>query len=333
MNNPGSPLSGAERGLGHRDVRPPDRQRPLPVGADRHQHVDRPLHRDDGALHLRLGHDRRPDGYYDLRAIALDSSGYTRTSATIANRRVENTAPTVDDGRPGHAADRDREPRRDRRRHRHRDRERHLRVPAERLLGRLDDDLHRPQHRLRLPWNTAAVADGLYDLRATALDVAGNSASSTFTARRLDNTAPSVAISDDGSPQARHGDAQLDDRRRQRQRRRVGPLPVQADRHGPWADACVGTVGPAFSCARRHQRSAGRHLRGPRDRHRRRRLHHHVGHLRHAHRQHGAGHGDDGRPGAATLQGAATLAGTGTDAGSGMASMRFEYKPTPAPPG
>ena len=41
-------------------------------------------------------------------------------------------------------------------------------------------------------FDTAAVADGLYDLRAVATDVAGNSATSTAVVnRRVDNTAPS----------------------------------------------------------------------------------------------------------------------------------------------
>jgi hypothetical protein len=36
-----------------------------------------------------------PDGLYDFRAIATDGNGRTNTSASVANRRVDNTAPTV----------------------------------------------------------------------------------------------------------------------------------------------------------------------------------------------------------------------------------------------
>jgi hypothetical protein len=34
------------------------------------------------------------DGGYDLRAIATDAAGNTTTSTTVANRVVDNTAPT-----------------------------------------------------------------------------------------------------------------------------------------------------------------------------------------------------------------------------------------------
>jgi hypothetical protein len=48
---------------------------------------------------------------------------------------------------------------------------------------------------------TAALADGLYDLRAIATDVAGNTlVSSVVTSRRIDNTTPSATLADPGSP-------------------------------------------------------------------------------------------------------------------------------------
>ena len=46
------------------------------------------------------------DGLRDLRAIATDTAGYTRTSATVASRRVDNTLPTVSLADPGAYADR-----------------------------------------------------------------------------------------------------------------------------------------------------------------------------------------------------------------------------------
>ena len=48
--------------------------------------------------------------------------------------------------------------------------------------------------------NTAALADGLYDLRAQAVDVAGNASNSAMVAnRRVDNTAPAVSVIDPGA--------------------------------------------------------------------------------------------------------------------------------------
>jgi Bacterial Ig domain len=50
-------------------------------------------------------------------------------------------------------------------------------------------------------WDTTAVANGLYDLRATATDNASNSATSVVTGRRVDNTAPSmVSMTNPGTP-------------------------------------------------------------------------------------------------------------------------------------
>ena len=70
-------------------------------------------------------------------------------------------------------------------------------------------------------WATAGLPDGLYDLRATATDVAGNTTTSTVANRRVDNNAPTVSVVEDGTP--RHGNATLvrDHRRRQRLRRRA----------------------------------------------------------------------------------------------------------------
>jgi chitinase len=49
-------------------------------------------------------------------------------------------------------------------------------------------------------FDTAAVADGLYDLRALATDVAGNTTVSAIVAsRRIDNTGPTVALNDPGA--------------------------------------------------------------------------------------------------------------------------------------
>jgi chitinase len=50
-------------------------------------------------------------------------------------------------------------------------------------------------------WNTTAVADGLYDLRAVATDGGGlTKASAALTSRRVDNLGPTVTLGDPGTP-------------------------------------------------------------------------------------------------------------------------------------
>jgi chitinase len=50
-------------------------------------------------------------------------------------------------------------------------------------------------------WDTTAVSDALYDLRAVARDAAGNErATNPITNRRVDNNGPTVALADPGSP-------------------------------------------------------------------------------------------------------------------------------------
>jgi hypothetical protein len=50
-------------------------------------------------------------------------------------------------------------------------------------------------------WATTGVADGVYELRALATDVAGNQRAATaLTNKRVDNVVPAVALTDPGSP-------------------------------------------------------------------------------------------------------------------------------------
>jgi Bacterial Ig domain len=139
-------------------------------------------------------------GLYDLRSIALDANGYTRTSATVASRRVDNTAPTASLTNPGTTLSGTRtisasgtdtggsgvagvliE----------------YRTSSSGSWTAICTDSTAPYS---CAWNTTAVADGLYDLRSTTTDNAGNSRTSTvLTSRRVDNTAPTVSLSDDGA--------------------------------------------------------------------------------------------------------------------------------------
>ena len=116
------------------------------------------------------------DGLYDLRAVALDASGYAKTS-TVASRRVDNTAPaisvsaatpltgtatvsaTATDGGSGVIS---------------------VAFEARPSSGgawtSICSDGTAPYS---CSWDTTAVADGAWDVRASATDGAGNTSSST----------------------------------------------------------------------------------------------------------------------------------------------------------
>ena len=133
------------------------------------------------------------DGLRDVRAVATDSAGYTKTD-TITNRRVDNTAPTAtttDPGTPltgtvsvsGSAVDRG------------------SGVASSTLQyrpsggGSWTDICTAASSIVTCSWNTAALADGLYDLRTIVTDVAGNTGTSPVVSnRRLDNIAPTATM-------------------------------------------------------------------------------------------------------------------------------------------
>ncbi len=133
------------------------------------------------------------DGLRDVRAVATDSAGYTRTD-TITNRRVDNTAPTpttTDPGTPltgtvsvsGSAVDSG------------------SGVASSTLQyrpsggGSWTTICTAASSIVTCSWNTAALADGLYDLRTTSTDVAGNTGTSAIVSnRRLDNIAPTATM-------------------------------------------------------------------------------------------------------------------------------------------
>ena len=132
------------------------------------------------------------DGLYDLRTAAIDVAGNPNTSATIANRRVDNTAPTAgltDPGSPlrqtvtlnatatdtgGSGV---------------------LNVPIEGSpagAGAWTNICTDATSPYSCSWDTTGVTDGSYDLRAIATDNAGNSTTSTVTGGVVDNTAPTA---------------------------------------------------------------------------------------------------------------------------------------------
>jgi hypothetical protein len=266
------------------------------------------------------------DGLYDLRATALDESGYARTD-TVSGRRIDNTAPAVTMTDPGSP------------------------LTGTRAIGASATDTggsgvtdvafeYRPSSggawtaicddgsaAYGCSWSTAALADGLYDLRATATDAAGNTAASTVTARRVDNTAPAVTMTDPGTPVA--GTVTLQSTAGDGDGAGVTSVLYEyrvSGSTGAWATACTGGADP-FSCSWNTGALNG------------------LYEVR-ATAADGAGFQtvsaavtsrriDNTAPATATisvpagtLSGTVTLSGTGTDAGSGMASMRFEYKPS-----
>src|SRR5215216_4281735 len=218
-------------------------------------------------------------------------------------------------------------------------------------------------------WDTTAVADGLYDLRAVALDASGYTRSDGIGSRRVDNTAPAttvtaatpltgtaavsatatdgasdpssatstnrivdnatptITLTNPGTPLA--GSVTLSSTTGDGAGSGVTGVLYEyraSGSTGAWSTACTGASAP-FSCSWSTPATAGTYD------------------LR-ATATDGAGKQtvsttlaarqvDNTQPATATinavaspLRGAVTLSGTGSDANSGMASMRFEYKPS-----
>jgi chitinase len=134
------------------------------------------------------------DGPFDLRAVTIDGAGNPNTSATVANRLVDNTAPTAgltDPGSPlrgatvtlnatgtdtgGSGV---------------------LNVTIQRAptgTSTWTDICADTSSPYSCVWNTTGVGDGGYDLRALTTDNAGNSTASSLVVNRVvDNTAPTA---------------------------------------------------------------------------------------------------------------------------------------------
>ncbi|TMK79966.1 MAG: hypothetical protein E6G45_02105 [Actinobacteria bacterium] len=139
------------------------------------------------------------DGLYDFRVVASDTVGNVTSSAPIVNRRVDNTAPsstmtnpganlratvalgsTTSDGGSGMAS------------------VRYERSPAgQNNWTPIGTSSSSPYS---LNFDTTSVGEGLYDLRAVAVDAAGNEGpSSAVTGIRVDNTPPSATMNDPGA--------------------------------------------------------------------------------------------------------------------------------------
>ena len=263
------------------------------------------------------------DGLRDVRAVALDSAGYSRT-ASVSSRRIDNTAPTTsltDPGTPlqgslsltGTASDGG------------------SGLTGLNLQYRLSsggswtDVCRRTTSPATCTLNTATLSDGLYDLRTLATDAAGNGASSVVSSRRVDNTAPSVAVV--APPAAVRGTITLQSTSSDGAGTGITSIRYQfrPTSTGTWVDACTATSSP-FNCN-------GDTTLAPDG----------VYDVR-AIATDGAGltttsatitgRIDNTAPTSATLTdpgtplaGNVTLSGTAGDGGSGIASVRIEYAP------
>jgi hypothetical protein len=263
------------------------------------------------------------DGLRDVRALALDSAGYSRT-ATVASRRIDNTAPTTsltDPGTPlkgtvaltGTASDGG------------------TGLTGLNIQYRLSsggtwtDVCARTSSPANCSLNTATLADGLYDLRTLATDAAGNTGTSVVSNRSVDNTAPTVAVV--APPAAVHGTVTLQSTSSDGAGTGITSIRYQfrPASTGTWVDACTANAAP-FSCG-------GDTTLAPDGLYDVRAI-----------ATDGAGFTttsatisgriDNTAPATATLSnpgsplsGTVTLSGTATDASSGIASVRVEYAP------
>jgi hypothetical protein len=184
------------------------------------------------------------DGGYDLRAVATDSAGYTRTS-TVASRTVDNVGPTVTLSDPGPYLQGTVG----------------LKMDASDTVGLASAAIeYRPAgggswttlcsggpFPRTCPLNTTTLADGSYELRATATDTGGHTASSART-RTVDNTAPTTSLTDPGA--ALRGTVTLTAASGDGSGTGVASVAIQyrTSPSGTWTTVCTQSSGP-YTCS------------------------------------------------------------------------------------
>ena len=271
------------------------------------------------------------DGLYDLRVTVTDNAGNSTTSATVANRRVDNTAPSASltapaDGSfvsatvavsanssdPGGSGV---------------DSLLFERRPAGGgSWTAIDTDSSSPYS---VSWDTSALADGDYELRASASDQAGNSQLSALRTVTVDNTGPRRLARRSRHAASRHRLADRHCIRSGWSRRRLRCLPALAGKRWQLDDSGHGHE-LALLRLLRHDRGGGRALRPPPGRNR-------PGRQYDQSRPSSPTAGSTTRrppprmddPGA-NLRGTVTLSSTASDAGSGIASRVYAYSPAGA---
>ena len=126
------------------------------------------------------------DGLYDFRSVATDTAGNDEVApAVVANRRVDNTAPSATMSSPGNPVGGT--------------------VTLTSSTNDTGSGIATVGYELApnggsfnsqpVSWDTTLVSDGLYDLRVIATDVAGNSTTSALVTTRVDNTPPALTFS------------------------------------------------------------------------------------------------------------------------------------------
>lgn len=188
------------------------------------------------------------DGLHDLRALTTDNAGNTKASSVVANRRVDNTAPsatmtnpgatitgtknfdgTASDGGSGVAS---------------------LKFQVSPTgAGTWSDMCSDTTSPYACSYDTTALADGQYDFRSLATDNAGNTGTSTVYAGPIvDNTAPSATMTDPGA--YLRGTVALGATSGDGAGSGVANVKIQRSPAGAgsWTDVCTDTSSP-YSCS------------------------------------------------------------------------------------
>src|SRR5690242_11250228 len=142
----------------------------------------------DNTSPFSLGYDTTagPDGMYDFRTVATDKAGNVEASpSVVASRRIDNTAPSATMQSPGDP----------------------VRGTVSLTSSTSDGGSGVDTVTYELAphggsfntqpasWDTTLGADGLYDLRVSVTDHAGNSTTSALVTTRADNTPPALTFS------------------------------------------------------------------------------------------------------------------------------------------
>src|SRR5207302_73122 len=126
------------------------------------------------------------DGLYDFRAVATDTAGNAEASpVVVSSRRIDNTAPSATMLTPGDPV--------------------RGTVTLTSSMSDAGSGIAGVSYELAphggsfnsqpSTWDTTLSPDGLYDLRVTATDIAGNTTTSSLITTRVDNTAPALTFS------------------------------------------------------------------------------------------------------------------------------------------
>jgi chitinase len=191
------------------------------------------------------------DGHYDLRAVATDTAGYTRTD-TVASRTVDNLAPAVALTNPGAYLGGTVT----------------LNATASDAGSGVQDVTIQQRAQGATTWtdvcldttapyscslNTTALPDGYRELRAVGRDRAGHTTQTALVGPRVDNTAPAAGGS---VPPAAHGSVTMTATASDSESG-IASVSFEALYAGTWYPVCVVTTAPYSCSADSHQVADG----------------------------------------------------------------------------